>query len=156
MKLYHSSNMAVPVPDVQHSRDNLDFGRGFYLTTLHDQAVSYARRFQRRNQPAWLNVYELDFLPADWKVCEFPEYDKQWLDFVSKCRAGEDNFDYDMVIGGIANDKVIRTLDRYFEGELSVDQTLGLLKYETPNIQYCIRSQAFLDACLKHIDSKQL
>lgn len=33
---------------------------------------------------------------------------------------------------------------------------LGLLKYERPNIQYCIRSQAMLDKCIIHIDSKQL
>jgi len=61
-----------------------------------------------------------------------------------------------MVIGGIANDKVIRTLDRYFAKEIDAEQTLGLLKYEKPNIQYCIRSQAMLDKCLTHIESKQL
>lgn len=60
------------------------------------------------------------------------------------------------MIGGIANDKVIETLDRYFNGELSEDEALGLLKYEKPNIQYCIRSQMMLDSCLKHIESKQL
>ena len=61
-----------------------------------------------------------------------------------------------MVIGGIANDKVIFTLDRFFEGELSEDETLGLLKYEKPNNQYCIRSQQMLNTCLKHINSEQL
>lgn len=60
------------------------------------------------------------------------------------------------MIGGIANDKVIQTLDRYFEGEISEDETLGLLKFEKPNIQYCIRSQAMLDTCLKHLDSTKL
>ena len=75
---------------------------------------------------------------------------------MSKCRAGEDVSDYDIVVGGIANDKVIQTLDRYFEGELSAEETLGLLKYEKPNNQYCIRSQKMLDECLKHIESQQL
>ena len=67
-----------------------------------------------------------------------------------------DDSNYDIVIGGIANDKVIQTLDRYFDGELSEDETLGLLKYEKPNIQYCIRSQKMLDECLKHIESREL
>lgn len=156
MKLYHSSNLSVKQPDTVHSRDYLDFGKGFYLTSIYEQAVKYAQRFVRRQQDAWLNSYELLFNPAEWKVLEFTAYDRVWLDFVSKCRAGKDDTDYDIIIGGIANDRVIQTLDRYFEGELSVDETLGLLKYEKPNNLYCIRSQQMLDKCLKHIESLRL
>ena len=56
MKLYHSSNVIVESPDTNHSRNYLDFGRGFYLTSFHDQAVRYAQRFKRRGQQAWLNT----------------------------------------------------------------------------------------------------
>lgn len=156
MILYHSSNMSVECPDTQHSRDYLDFGRGFYLTSIQEQAIKYALRFSRRQQNAWLNIYDFEYNKNDWKILEFDSYDKKWLDFISKCRAGKDDTDYDMVIGGIANDKVIQTLDRYFEGELSEDETLGLLKYEKPDNQYCIRSQKMLDECLKHKESRQL
>lgn len=156
MKLYHSSNTSVERPDTIHSRDYLDFGKGFYLTSLHEQAVKYAQRFIRRNQKAWINSYEFIYDPTKWKVLQFEAYDKAWLDFVSKCRAGEDDTDFDIIIGGIANDRVIQTLDRYFEGELSMEETLGLLIYEKPNNQYCIRSQKMLDECLKHIGSRLL
>ena len=156
MKLYHSSTVAVALPDVLHSRDYLDFGKGFYLTSIHGQAVKYAQRFVRRNRDAWLNIYEFACDWSAWKVCRFDTYDKAWLQFVAKCRAGMDDTDYDIVIGGIANDRVIQTLDRYFEGELSEDETLGLLKYEKPNIQYCIRTQAMLDQCLKYVKSDKL
>lgn len=156
MKLYHSSNISIERPEIIYSRDYLDFGKGFYLTSLQDQAVKYGQRFIRRNQPAWLNTYELDFNPIEWDILEFGAYDKPWLDFISKCRSGKDETNYDMVIGGIANDKVIQTLDRYFEGELSEEGALGLLRYEKPNNQYCIRSQRMLDECLKHIYSQQL
>lgn len=156
MIVYHASNVIVTRPDITYSRDNLDFGKGFYLTTLQEQAINYALRFKRRNQKAWLNVYALEFCSKEWKILKFESYDSNWLEFISKCRAGDDNFDYDMVIGGIANDKVIRTLDRYFAGELSSEQALGILKYEKPNIQYCIRSQKMLDLSLKHIESKEL
>lgn len=156
MRLYHSSNVAVVSPDVLHSRDYLDFGKGFYLTSIYEQAVRYAQRFTRRKRDAWLNVYEFDCDLSKWKVCQFNTYNKTWLQFVVKCRAGNDDTDYDIVIGGIANDKVIQTLDRYFAGELSEDETLGLLKYERPNIQYCIRSQKMLEQCIKHIESKKL
>ena len=79
MTLYHSSNVAVEMPDVMHSREYLDFGKGFYLTSLHEQAVKYAQRFIRRQQNAWLNTFELTFNPTEWKVLEFEAYDKEWL-----------------------------------------------------------------------------
>ena len=151
MKLYHSSDVSVEKPDIVHSRDYLDFGKGFYLTSIHEQAIRYAQRFLRRQRDSWLNTYEFEFVPSDWKILEFYIYDREWLNFVANCRAGRDNSDYDLIIGGIANDRVIQTLDRYFEGELSENETLGMLRYERPNIQYCIRSQKMLDNCLKHI-----
>lgn len=156
MKLYHSSTIAISNPDTLHSRDYLDFGKGFYLTSIYEQAVKYAQRFIRRNREAWLNSYEFECDLTQWKVLQFDAYNKEWLQFVARCRAGNDDSDFDIVIGGIANDKVIQTLDRYFEGEISEDETLGLLKFDKPNIQYCIRSQAMLDNCLKLIDSMQL
>ncbi len=156
MKLYHSSNVTVERPDTAHSRDYLDFGKGFYLTTLETQAVQYGNRFMRREEDAWLNVYDFEYDLEKWRVKRFDSYDMAWLEFVAKCRAGEDDTDYDIVIGGIADDKVIRTLDRYFAGELSAEAAIGLLKYEKPNNQYCIRSQRMIDECLKHIASRKL
>ncbi len=156
MILYHSSNVIVEQPDIQHSRQYLDFGRGFYLTSIHDQAIRYAQRFKRRGQPAWLNKYELSDIADRWNVKHFPVYDKEWLDFVSLCREGEDVSDYDMIVGGIANDRVILTLDRYFAHEISQEEALGLLRFEKPNIQYCIRSGQMLKECLTYIASEQL
>lgn len=156
MILYHASNVEVTQPDTGHSRKNIDFGQGFYLTTIHEQTINYAQRFLRREEKAWLNSYEFDHVPSEWKIIIFETYDKNWLEFISKCRSGEDDTDYDLVIGGIANDKVIKTLDRYFKQQISADEALGLLKYEKPNVQYCIRSQAMLDKCLTHIKSEQL
>lgn len=156
MRLYHSSNVIVEQPDIRHSRQYLDFGRGFYLTTIHEQAVRYAQRFKRRGQPAWLNIYELSCDVLRWNILRFDSYDKEWLDFVARCRDGENVGDYDMIVGGIANDKVILTLDRYFMGEISREEALGLLKYEKPNIQYCIRSERMLRECLTYIGSESV
>ena len=156
MKLYHSLNVIVELPDTKHSRLYLDFGRGFYLTSLKEQAVRYAQRFKRRGQQAWLNTYELVYKENTWNIKRFDSYDKQWLDFVAQCREGKEVGNYDMVIGGIANDRVIITLDRYFIGEISQEEALGLLRFEKPNIQYCIRSERMLKECLTFIESEQL
>lgn len=156
MKLYHSSNMIVEHPDVQHSRKYHDFGRGFYLTSIYEQAIRYAHRFKRRDQQAWLNVYELEDVFDDWNVRYFDSYDKEWLDFVAQCRDGKEVGDYDLVVGGIANDRVILTLDRYFAGEISQEEALGMLRFEKPNIQYCIRSERMLNECITYVESQQL
>ena len=156
MKLYHTSDLIVKTPDILHSRDYLDFGKGFYLTHLKDQAERYGARFIRRGKEAWLNIYEFEIQTDSWDVKEFYQYNREWLDFVGRCRNGIDNTKHDLIIGGIANDKVIRTLDRYFNGDITEEEALGLLKFEKPNIQYCIRSQEILDSCLKFIDSIQL
>ena len=35
MKLYHGSNVVVAAPDVDHSREKIDFGLGFYVTPVY-------------------------------------------------------------------------------------------------------------------------
>ena len=67
MVLYHSSTISVTTPDISFSRDFLDFGKGFYLTTLYDQAVKYAQRFKRRKRDAWLSTDAIDLNQKDWK-----------------------------------------------------------------------------------------
>lgn len=156
MKLYHSSNLRVEHPEITYSRDFLDFGKGFYLTSLEDQAINYGNRFIRREVEAWLNIYELDYKPEDWKILRFEHYDMDWLTFVTRCRKGEDNSNFDLIIGGIANDKVVRTLDLYFNGDITAEIAIGKLKYEKPNNQFCIRSQRMIELCLKHQESRRL
>lgn len=156
MKLFHSSNLRIEYPDVALSREFLDFGKGFYLTTLEEQAINYGARFIRREEDAWLNVYDFVFSPEDWKILQFDKYNLPWLEFVTSCRMGKDTSDYDLIIGGIANDKVIRTLDLYFNREISAETAIGRLQYERPNNQYCIRSQRMIEQCLKHYESQKL
>lgn len=156
MRLYHSSSVVVERPDLDHSRKYLDFGRGFYLTSILEQAQRYGDRFKRRGKEAWLNTYDFSFNEAEWKVLRFDAYDKAWLDFISQCRAGEDHSNYDLIVGGIANDRVFLTLDRYLTGEITLPEALGLLEFVPPNIQYCIRSEEMLRRCLTYVKSEHL
>lgn len=145
MILYHTSYMIVEKPDLEHSRDYLDFGKGFYLTSLRHQAVLYSERFILRGHQAFLCEYNLSGSYSDLSIKTFEAYDEEWLDFVFQCRKGEDMSEYDIVIGGIADDKIFRTIDLYFTGDISKDEALRRLKFEKPNNQYCIRSQRALD-----------
>lgn len=156
MKVYHASSVVVDCPDTLHSRSFLDFGPGFYVTTIEQQAIDYGQRFIRRGKDAWLNTYELSENLKDFKVLSFDAYDESWLDFVSECRAGRILGDWDIVRGGIADDKVFRTLDLYFSGYIGKDDALRRLVYEKPNYQLCFRTQKVIEKCLTYLNSRKL
>jgi hypothetical protein len=62
MTLYHGSNIAIPNPDLSHSRSELDFGAGFYATTNLQQAIDFSRKIMRKRTPqqGWVSAYEID------------------------------------------------------------------------------------------------
>ena len=144
IKVFHGSYVKVETPDLSFSRETLDFGRGFYVTPLYNQAVSWALRWQRRHKQAIVNTY---FFHAELigelgiKVKDFPDYDREWLRFVAANREGKSVEKYDIVQGGIANDKVFNTLELFFSKLISEDEALNRLKFEKPNHQICICRQ---------------
>ena len=157
MRVYHASDVSVERPDVSHSRNYLDFGKGFYVTTLRGQAQRYALRFVLRGRAAYLNEYDLnDGLYTGFPKKEFPSYDEEWLDFVSACRKGLDESPWEIVAGGVADDRVFRTIDLYFSGDITKGDALGRLKYERPNNQICLRSQRAIDELLTFVRSTEV
>lgn len=156
MKVYHSSYAVVDMPDVLHSREALDFGRGFYVTVLRSQAIRYAERFKLRYGKAYLNTYELGDGWRGVNIKVFSAYDGEWLDFVAANRRMKPVPFYDAVEGGVANDKIFRTVELYFAGDIGRDEALRRLRYESPNHQICIRSQEVIDKWLKYIGAEEL
>lgn len=124
MILYHASTVIVDQPDVLHSREYLDFGKGFYLTTILGQAEKYALRFIRRRKKAFINEYFLDDNLSGFNVKTFSRYDEEWLEYVGACRLGKEHQAFDMISGGIADDKVFNTVDLYFAGEMGKEDAL--------------------------------
>lgn len=156
MKLFHASTICIEKPDVLHSRDNLDFGKGFYLTSIREQAIRYAERFTRRGKEAFINEYELDDETPGFTIKSFSCYDEEWLDYVTICRNGNKPEQiYDAVSGGVANDKVFNTVDLYFAGIISKEEALGRLKYEKPNHQLCILNGLMIDKHLHFIKAER-
>lgn len=157
MRLYHASTIVIEKPDVLHSRDKLDFGRGFYLTMFREQAIRYAERFTRRGREAFVNEYELDEETPGYNVKSFPSYDEEWLDYVALCRKGQQPEQaYDAISGGVANDKVFNTVDLYFAGIITKEEALGRLKYEKPNHQLCVLNGQMLDRHLHFINAEKV
>ena len=151
MRYFHTSNTIVSKPDVCHSRKHLDFGMGFYLTPLEQQARDYGQRFIRRGEPAMMNVFEIADEIADVNRKVFPTYDGEWLDYVVACRKGLPHQQYDVIEGGIADDNVFDTVDLYLQGVYTRELALDQLRWKKPNYQLCIASQRVIDQYLQFV-----
>ena len=162
MILYHGSYTPIAKPDLSFSRLRTDFGKGFYLTPLKAQAISWAERFRHERGNAYISIYSFlskaeDKLPDDTKILEFDTHSIEWLDFITSCRLGlpMDN-DWDLVIGGVANDKVFDTLQLYFDELITADEAIKRLRYNKPNFQYCFKKQSLIDRFLHFISAEEL
>ena len=109
-----------------------------------------------RRGRAYLNTYELaDEAFNKFVVLRFDSYSEEWLDFVFSCRQNQDQSSYDIVMGGVANDRVFDTVELYLEGLIGKQEALGRLRFEEPNSQLCIRNQLVIEECLRYVGSEQ-
>ena len=155
-RLYHGSYVGVPAPLTGTGRRELDFGPGFDVTNLREQAERWARRvcIIRAADSPLLSVYDFDetALPADVCRLRLEHYDQEWLDFIVSSRRGEEPWKgYDIIEGGVANDQVIDTVEDYYAGRITSEQALGQLRFAKPTHQMCIRRQTINDRCLRFI-----
>jgi len=154
MTVWHGGATTVANPDLVHSRKAVDFGPGFYVTPIREQAERWCEKRKRRTGSACLSRYEYDDVSAsDLKVLTFGSYSEEWLDFIVTCRAEQDVSDWDVVIGGVANDKVFDTLEAFFDGFATKEQTIDRLRMQQPNLQICLRTPMALSA-LKFLGSE--
>ena len=158
MILYHGSSIAIPDPKLSFARDTTDFGKGFYTTTILSQAKKWAERYKRRRGSGTVSVYEMniDELRKNASILEFDTYSAEWLDYIIGCRQGETAGDFDLVIGGIANDDVFNTLTLFFRGYIDKTEAILRLRYEKPNVQYCFKTQSVVEKYLVYKGNETL
>ena len=133
MILYHGSFLEIANPDLLHSRPNVDFGCGFYVTPLHEQAAKWCGKFKHRGKVGIISRYEYDVSrESELKTLKFETYSEEWLDFILDCRSGRDSTDYDLVAGGVANDKVFNTVELFFDGLIDKTEAINRLRYLFP------------------------
>ena len=152
MKLYHGSTVIVDKPLVSYGRDNLDFGKGFYTTSMQNQAEKWVQRFISLGKKGIINIYNFDDdnIQTKYRYKKFTEYNEEWLDFVLACRGGSKEYhNYDIIEGGIANDKVFNTVELFFTGLIDKSTALLRLKFEKPNNQICFINQEVVDNLLQ-------
>lgn len=157
MKVYHGGTEVIRQPIASKGRLGLDFGQGFYVTDIQSQAESWADRMARvRMESGIVSVFEFDLDTAKKMCCykRFDEYDENWLVFIVSNRQESYRGEmYDIIEGGVANDRVIDTVEAYMSNLMPLDVALRELSKHRPNNQICIRSQAVLDNYLCFVES---
>ena len=158
--VYHGGTEIVDKPDYRLGRKNLDFGQGFYVTDIRDQAEKWAKNMSRsRNKPPLLNRYRLnrEAIIKEMHCKIFDAYDVQWLEFIIANRSGQDIAkQYDYVEGGVANDRVIDTINLYMAGLMELSTALRELSKHRPNNQMCILNQDIVDKYLIYDGTEEL
>lgn len=69
MTLYHGSYKEITHPDIVHSRNNVDFGRGFYTTPLLEQAQKWSRKFKTKKR-LQLSLF-MNWIIVYWKSVKY-------------------------------------------------------------------------------------
>ena len=139
----------METPKLLEQTRGLDFGAGFYLTTDKTQAVRFSEIVvnRRKSGSAIVNIYEFDMKLAEktMSILKFAYADVAWLRFVVDNRLKTyKGVLYDIVIGAVANDTVMPTIQAFMGGFLNEEATLITLKTSKLTNQICIKSKRAL------------
>lgn len=119
----------------------LDFGAGFYVTTLRKQAKIWAeKKTKRYGEIATLNKYGLNL--SGLNIKEFKAADESWINFVVLNRNTKEiiKHDYDVIIGEVANDQIFDSIDLYLRNIYTITRLIQELKTKAENNQLCLAS----------------
>ena len=142
MKLYHGTNIDFSEIDLAKFFPLKDFGKGFYLTTIREQAERMAKRKQEAlGGKAIVQEYEFDenvLHKDDLKALVFEGTTPEWATFIFNNRSRNKNYrhDYDIVVGPIADDGVAFLINQYTMGAVTLAQFTRMLKFKKLSNQY--------------------
>lgn len=150
MILYHGSDSDFERIDLRKSLERRDFGRGFYTTTISAQAEKWAinKKIRNNKNHAYVYVYEA-VIPDEIRVKRYDGLTVEWLEMVKKNRQqGGTQHSYDIVIGPVANDDTMLTVNRYIQGVYSADEAIERLRFSRANDQVSFHTNEAVE-CLK-------
>jgi transcriptional regulator with XRE-family HTH domain len=137
--LYHASVSGIIGPIAPKSRDNCDFGKGFYMGTRASQPLTMIFS-PNRNETENAVMYTLEFDLTGLNVFYVPPV-TDWALLVAYSRGSMEKYagtplyekyskmlnGYDVAFGKIADDKIFTALDLFFGGFISANGVLECL-----------------------------
>ena len=155
MILFHGSNIEIDIIDLNKCKPYKDFGKGFYLTEIPEQAEKMARRVARifGGTPC-VTYFEFDtsaLTSRGLSVRIFEKPVKEWAVFVINNRNREFadiadtecNLDckYDIVTGPIANDDLALLFRQFSRNMINMEELVRGMKYKQLTNQYSFHTE---------------
>jgi len=143
MNLYHGSNHDFSKVDLSKSKERRDFGKGFYTTTIKEQAQQWGYTMFNRFGGDGIFLYEYEFNPSLDLVSKcFPEISDEWFDFILANRTIKGlQHNFDFIKGPVANDKIFLTITGYIDGIYSKEEAMRRLRYNKSNDQISLHTE---------------
>lgn len=146
MKLYHGSNTKIEKIDLSKCRPYKDFGQGFYLTEIKEQAEKMASRTAHiyEGEPV---VTEFEFDESALTKLSVKQFDgpnEEWALFVLANRSKENQqptHSYDIVIGPVADDDIAQLFRNFNDGYINLAMLVEGLKYKKVSSQYFFHTE---------------
>lgn len=167
MRLFHGSNVKIDSISLAMCRLYKDFGRGFYLTDIEEQAEKMAVRVSRiYGGTPIVNAFEIDEdfrKNPDFKIKDFGiQATEEWARFVMNNRSREfsdetsilcnkDN-KYDIVIGPVADDNMALLFRQYENEIIDFDTLLRGMIYKKTSSQYSFHTEKSIMLLRKVVD----
>ncbi len=147
MILYHGSNTKIEKIDLSKCRPYKDFGKGFYLTEIREQAEKMASRTAHiyEGEPI---VTEFEFDESALSKLSVKQFDgpnEEWALFVLANRSKEHEqptHSYDIVIGPVADDDIAQLFRNFNDGFINLTMLVEGLKYKKVSSQYFFHTEA--------------
>lgn len=167
MKLYHGSNMRINHINLAMCRPYKDFGKGFYLTDIKEQAEKMAVRVSKiyGGTPV-VNVYEIEDNFRENRNLQIKDFGihatKDWARFVMNNRSrsffdetnqlcNKDN-KYDIVIGPVADDDMALLFRQYENEIIDFEMLLRGMVYKKTSSQYSFHTENSIKLLRKVVD----
>lgn len=153
--LFHGSKYGLSDVMISGSRNNCDFGNGFYLGQTYNQALSFVYEYDKASVYSFrcsfdgLKKIEFD-CSLEWMIaiCLFRGTIKGYNESGLIQRIINKIEDADIVIAPIADNKMFYIMSQFAEGEINADVALHSLSASNLGLQYIIKTDRALKKCI--------
>ncbi|MFI3213157.1 MAG: DUF3990 domain-containing protein [Eubacteriales bacterium] len=143
LSLFHGTTKKFDTINLLKSHNRRDFGMGFYTTILEPQAKEWAYRLSLREKVSEYFVYQYSFKEDnELSVKRFDGLTIEWLEFIKDNRSkGGLQHQYDIVIGPVADDNTMETIQLFLASILSDKEAVERLRYNKVNNQISFHTE---------------
>ena len=146
--LFHGSKNGLSEVTVTGSRNNCDFGKGFYLGETYDQALAFV--CENDKSSVYSFRYSLDSLKVKAFDCSL-----EWMIAICYYRGTLGDYSQnksvrkiisevesaDLIIAPIADNKVFYVMAQFTDGEINADVALHSLSASKLGLQYIFKTE---------------